>query len=480
MTGNNNRYHNRALCSEIISHENACQEYAVSMLDHYVSIDEKYTQSLFDKNLHYYTSIHKNKKHLIMFDSLKKLILDFMMCCHTKMKLSTPTLLLSFKILEKYIFMRNKTHEYLQELIEDRLQFQLIGIVSLWIASKYIDTKYKHFTIDTLLELISAPQYPKSYWTRFQNEKNNKTGSSMSTPIATPKLVTPLGKTTNSKEYNYDSMRLDNSRQHNIQYNTEKEYTENIQKITNKRNSLKRHVKTIELDILNKLDWSISDIPTNDFFIDISLRALQAYQESTSAINSKNFLFFYDTNDINQLKFGSQMLSELVSFHCELFKNRISIHDISNAALQVMKLAILNYKMDRFVHLDKNSIAYKIVKLFGNCHKQDQLPFSFKLKYFPKNTIQYPVFLKSLLRYVDKMYEINEANAVQKLSKVLPTTPITPDLIKNGSKRSRQDAEMDSKTLVTNQNNGLDKDYSQGHLEKKKLMFELRRESNSE
>lgn len=87
-------------------------------------------------------------------------------------------------------------------------------------------------------------------------------------------------------------MRLDNSKQQNIHYNTEREYTEHIQRINNKRNSLKRHVKTIELDILNKLEWSISDIPTNDFFIDMSLRALQAYQESPTAINSKNFLFF--------------------------------------------------------------------------------------------------------------------------------------------------------------------------------------------
>lgn len=479
MTAGNIRYHSRALCSEIISHENSCQEYAIDMLAHYVAIDEKYTQSLLDtQHQNYYTAINKNKKQLVMFDSLKKLILDFIMCCHTKMKLSTPTLLLSFKILEKYIHIRNQQYDYLQELIEDRLQFQLIGIVSLWIASKYIDTKYKHFNIDILLELISAPQYPKAYWTRMQSKNQNKTGSSMSTPIATPKLITPMGKTTNSKEYNYDSMRLDNSKQQNIHYNTEREYTEHIQRINNKRNSLKRHVKTIELDILNKLEWSISDIPTNDFFIDMSLRALQAYQESPTAINSKNFLFFYDTNDINQLKFGSQMLSELVSFHCEVFKNKITIHDISNAALQVMKLAILNYKMDRMIYLDRNSIAYKIAKLFGNCNKQDQLPFSFKLKYFPKNTLQYPVFLKSLLRYVEKMFEITDKNP-QTTPRVMPTTPITPDLIKNGSKRPRQDTELDGETLVANQTTRSDIDYSEDKPEKKKLMFELRRESKS-
>ncbi|OBA24647.1 hypothetical protein HANVADRAFT_4537, partial [Hanseniaspora valbyensis NRRL Y-1626] len=156
------------------------------------------------------------------------------MCCHTKLRLSTPTLLLSFKVLEKYIQTRNQSCDYLQELIEDRLQFQLVSIVSLWISSKYIDTKYKHFNIDMLLELINAPQIPKSY---ILNQNNNKkTGSSMSTPIGTPKLKTPIGKSTNSKDYNYDSSKIVNN-----DIKEEKEQTDQHNKIINKRNSLKRH-----------------------------------------------------------------------------------------------------------------------------------------------------------------------------------------------------------------------------------------------
>ena len=68
MTAGNIRYHSRALCSEIISHENSCQEYAIDMLAHYVAIDEKYTQSLLDtQHQNYYTAI--NKKNLLKIDS---------------------------------------------------------------------------------------------------------------------------------------------------------------------------------------------------------------------------------------------------------------------------------------------------------------------------------------------------------------------------------------------------------------------------
>ncbi|OBA24593.1 hypothetical protein HANVADRAFT_54387, partial [Hanseniaspora valbyensis NRRL Y-1626] len=358
------------------------------------------------------------------------------------------------------------------------LQFQLVSIVSLWISSKYIDTKYKHFNIDMLLELINAPQIPKSY---ILNQNNNKkTGSSMSTPIGTPKLKTPIGKSTNSKDYNYDSSKIVNN-----DIKEEKEQTDQHNKIINKRNSLKRHVKTIELDILNKLNWCISDIPTNDFFIDISLRNLQVEQEINSTKDSMNF-FYFDTNDINQLKFGSQMLCELASFHSDLFKKNASILDISEASLQVMKLAILNYKMDRFVQMDKSSLQYKITRLFNNCNLKDQLPFSFKLKYFPKNTLQYPIFLKSILRYLDIMNaSLNNIDILR--TSVVPMTPITPDLINGSKKRNRNgmNVSLDGETLFTEKKGENEEEFEKGdktgkHALKKRLMCDLRKEEIKE
>ncbi|XBW37586.1 hypothetical protein QEN19_003167 [Hanseniaspora menglaensis] len=399
-----------------------------------------------------------------MFGSLKKLILDFIMCCHTKLRLSTPTLLLSFKILEKYIHFRNQTQDYLTELIDDRLQFQLIGIVSLWVSSKYIDTKYKHFNIDMLLELINAPQLPRFYLK--EQSAKSKTGSSMSTPIGTPKMKTPIGKSTNSKYYNYDSTKIHN------------EDPDQINKIINKRNSLKRHVKTIELDILKKLNWCVSDIPTNDFFIDIYLRNLQTEQEVNGGINASFFQF--DTNDINQLKFGSQMLCELTSFYFDLFKTDTSILEISEASLQVMKLAIMNYKLDRYVHLDKSSLAYRIVKLFNNCNLKDQLPFSFKLKYFPKNAIQYPIFLKSILGYVNILNNSTPTCEENTASKV-PMTPITPDLVKDNKKRNREamieSVKGESLFSIKNEDvfDGINR-----QITKKKLMCDLKKEQIEE
>ena len=466
----------RIICSEILSHEKACQEYSTDMLDYYTHIDNIYTGKLHSLNSD--DRYDAASKTLLMFDSLKKLILDFIMCCHTKLRLSTPTLLLSFKVLEKYIQTRNQSCDYLQELIEDRLQFQLVSIVSLWISSKYIDTKYKHFNIDMLLELINAPQIPKSYIINQNNKK--KTGSSMSTPIGTPKLKTPIGKSTNSKDYNYDSSKIVNN-----DIKEESEQTDQHNKIINKRNSLKRHVMTIELDILNKLNWCISDIPTNDFFIDISLRNLQVEQEINSTMDSMNF-FYFDTNDINQLKFGSQMLCELASFHSDLFKKNASILDISEASLQVMKLAILNYKMDRFVQMDKSSLPYKITRLFNNCNLKDQLPFSFKLKYFPKNTVQYPIFLKSILKYLDIMNaSLNNIDTLR--TSVVPMTPITPDLINGGKKRNRNGMNMtlDGETLFTekkgeNEEEDERVDTAGKHALKKRLMCDLRKEEIKE
>lgn len=410
-----------------------------------------------------------NSKVLLMFDSLKKLVLDFIMCCHTKLRLSTPTLLLSFKILEKYINARNQTQDYLQELIDDRLQFQLVGIVSLWVSSKYIDTKYKHFSIDMLLELINAPHVPKSHGMEQRN--NKKTGSSMSTPIGTPKFRTPIGKSTNSRDYNYEKPKG------GLNAGTAAEHADHITIIINKRNNLKRHVQTIELDILSKLNWSISDIPTNDCFIDMSLRNLQLEQELNGNINTS--LFHFDTNDINQLKFGSQMLCELASFHNDLFKSNASILQISEASLQIMKLAILNYKMDRFVHLEKSTLATRIIKLFSTCNLKDQLPFSFKLKYFPKNSAQHPVFLKSILSYLDSMNSSSHNESSRAPS--IPLTPITPDLINGGKKRNKSTMLMplEGETLFTEVNDEETEDYCK-HISKKRLMCALRKEQVEE
>ncbi|KAL2709629.1 G1/S-specific cyclin CLN3 [Kluyveromyces marxianus] len=81
---------------------------------------------------------------------MRSLIFDFIMCCHIRLKLSTPTLFLCFNIIDRYC----------SKIIVKSSTYQLLGLCSLWLASKYTDKKQKIPSLPTLQSLC-CDQYNK-------------------------------------------------------------------------------------------------------------------------------------------------------------------------------------------------------------------------------------------------------------------------------------------------------------------------------
>ncbi|CAH01633.1 cyclin CLN3 [Kluyveromyces lactis] len=81
---------------------------------------------------------------------MRSLIFDFIMCCHIRLKLSTPTLFLCFNIIDRYC----------SKIIVKSSTYQLLGLCSLWLASKYTDKKQKIPSLPTLQSLC-CNQYTK-------------------------------------------------------------------------------------------------------------------------------------------------------------------------------------------------------------------------------------------------------------------------------------------------------------------------------
>lgn len=81
---------------------------------------------------------------------MRTLIFDFIMCCHVRLKLSTPTLFLCFNIIDRYC----------SKIIVKSSTYQLLGLCSLWLASKYTDKKQKIPSLP-MLQSLCCDQYTK-------------------------------------------------------------------------------------------------------------------------------------------------------------------------------------------------------------------------------------------------------------------------------------------------------------------------------
>ncbi|CDO95423.1 unnamed protein product [Kluyveromyces dobzhanskii CBS 2104] len=81
---------------------------------------------------------------------MRSLIFDFIMCCHIRLKLSTPTLFLCFNIIDRYC----------SKIIVKSSTYQLLGLCSLWLASKYTDKKQKIPSLP-ILQSLCCNQYTK-------------------------------------------------------------------------------------------------------------------------------------------------------------------------------------------------------------------------------------------------------------------------------------------------------------------------------
>lgn len=81
---------------------------------------------------------------------MRSLIFDFIMCCHVRLKLSTPTLFLCFNIIDRYC----------SKIIVKSSSYQLLALCSLWLASKYTDRK-QNIPCLPVLQSLCCDQYTK-------------------------------------------------------------------------------------------------------------------------------------------------------------------------------------------------------------------------------------------------------------------------------------------------------------------------------
>ncbi|CCD25189.1 uncharacterized protein NDAI_0E03720 [Naumovozyma dairenensis CBS 421] len=129
------------------------------MTNHQSSINE-YSKDILNKliTFEYSTDFKINKPDLSKFklqpeinESMRNLIFDFLMCCHTRLKLSTSTLFLAYSIIDRFS----------SKFLIKNFSYQLISLTALWISSKYWDSKYRIPTLKNLQNLC-CNQYSKS------------------------------------------------------------------------------------------------------------------------------------------------------------------------------------------------------------------------------------------------------------------------------------------------------------------------------
>lgn len=138
----------KLVAREAASHEFSVLEYSNSLLNHLIQLERNDGQHVV------------SKPNLTTFESqpqingkMRLLIFDFLMCCHTRLGLSSSTLFLCFNILDRY------TSKY----IVKSCNYQLLALTALWISSKYWDSKNRITSLKHLTKLCckqySAQQF---------------------------------------------------------------------------------------------------------------------------------------------------------------------------------------------------------------------------------------------------------------------------------------------------------------------------------
>ena len=84
---------------------------------------------------------------------MRRLIFEFIVCCHSRLYLSTPTLFETFSLLDRY------TSRY----VVRSSNYQLIALVCLWISSKFFDPKKNIPSLDTLCKLCCSQYRPQDF-----------------------------------------------------------------------------------------------------------------------------------------------------------------------------------------------------------------------------------------------------------------------------------------------------------------------------
>lgn len=133
----------QALC-----HQSVVGEYAAELLQHMQQLESEPRGER--------TSAQSFAAQPQINGRMRYLIYDFLMCCHTRLGLSTATLFLSYGILDRYT----------SRFIVRSGEYQLLALTALWVSSKYWDTKNRAATLPVLLSLCceqySAQQFKQT------------------------------------------------------------------------------------------------------------------------------------------------------------------------------------------------------------------------------------------------------------------------------------------------------------------------------
>lgn len=123
---------------ELETHHLTVKEYSPNQLSHLLTLESE---------LNHATTVAKSlanfKAQPQINHKMRTLIFDFLMYCHTRLNLSTSTLFLAFDILDRYA----------SKYVIKSSTYQLIALTSLWISSKYWDSKNRVATLKVLQSL---------------------------------------------------------------------------------------------------------------------------------------------------------------------------------------------------------------------------------------------------------------------------------------------------------------------------------------
>lgn len=127
---------------ELASHHFSVLEYSNQLLTHLICLEEDNSKNISKPSL---SSFEAQPQ---INDKMRRLIFDFLMCCHTRLGLSSSTLFLCFNMLDRY------TSKY----IVKSSNYQLLALTALWISSKYWDSKNRIASLK-ILQNLCCKQY---------------------------------------------------------------------------------------------------------------------------------------------------------------------------------------------------------------------------------------------------------------------------------------------------------------------------------
>lgn len=126
-------------------HHNAISEYSVNQLSHLISLIQNFDLQETDlTNFNAQPQINSKMRFLIF---------DFLMYSHVRLNLSTSTLFLAFSIIDRYS----------AKYVIESCNYQLLALTSLWIASKYWDSKNRAVTLPILINLCCNQYTPNNF-----------------------------------------------------------------------------------------------------------------------------------------------------------------------------------------------------------------------------------------------------------------------------------------------------------------------------